>query len=184
MNPLPIMCMVVGLACGASVGVYARANGWLSARTNIYVEEWKETGLSAKDITTRVFDSIYPPPEPAATPVQEPTDINPPGDREVSTVPSTPGAAKSTRKREKGTTLSTPVTKHEVSAERQSSHRDTILFTASLQECMRLRNAEDEDELRREMASGSNNRLANLARSCKSYECLQREVDRACAKYK
>ena len=186
LDPLPVMSMVVGLACGASVGVYARANGWLAARTNSYVAEWKETGLSAQEITTRVFNSLYPPPAPEEPKVQEPV-VTPPSDGQnsgtVQPAP-TPGAPQPAQKREKRATTPKPAAGPAVTAERQASFREGVLFAGRLEQCTRLRNADDEDELRREMASSNFDELVRLQRICKNYECLRAGVNKACAKYK
>jgi hypothetical protein len=60
-NPVPIMLMVVGIACGASLGVYGRTNGWLGTRPARFAEQWKDTGLDSKEISRRLFDTLYPP---------------------------------------------------------------------------------------------------------------------------
>lgn len=186
LDPLPVMSMVIGLACGASVGVYGRANGWLAARTNSYVAEWKGTGLTDQQIMTRVFDSLYPPPMPAETEVQEPTGTNPVGGQDSGTVTPTQtlGTAQLAQKREKRAATSKPVAGPTVTAERPAGFREGVLFAGRLEQCTRLRNAEDEDELRREMASSNFDELVRLQRTCKNYECLRAGVNKACAKYK
>jgi hypothetical protein len=186
LDPLPVMTMVIGLACGASVGIYARANGWMSARTNIYVEEWKDTGLTPKEITTRVFDSLYPPPQVVTPGTQDSTPANPQTNQNDSGVqpaqiPATPQTG---QQKEKNVGTPKSEQKPTATAERHASYRDTILFTVSSDQCTRLRNAEEEDELRREMASSNDDYLVSLSRTCKSYECLRAGANRACAKYK
>jgi hypothetical protein len=187
LDPLPIMSMVIGLACGASVGVYARTNDWLGARNNILVEEWKETGLSAKDITTRVFDHLYPPPTHDESTAQE-TGADSPAREDSGTSQSTEPAvtAPPASGKEKKATASRPAPKADPAMEAQHDFRihTGVLFSVSMEQCTRLRNAEDEDELRREMASSNDDGLVNLARTCKSYECLRAGVIKACAKYK
>lgn len=186
LNPLPVMCMVIGLACGASVGVYGRANGWLGARTNSYVAEWKETGLSAQEITMRVFNSLYPLPAPEEPEVQEPVGTTPDGGQNSGNVQptSTPDAPQPIRKREKRAATPKPAAGPAVTAERQAGFRDGVLFAGRLEQCTRLRNADDEDELRREMASSNFDELVRLQRTCPNYECLRAGVNKACAKYK
>ena len=185
LDPMPVMLMVVGLACGASIGIYARTNDWLGARTNSLVEEWKDTGLSSKEITTRVFDSLYPPPTPVKSETQDtanPTPAsNPNTNTNQSISPVNTTSPTRERDRSEATSKSTrpipqPPVKNEV--------RRGILFTASLEECQRLRNAEDYEELRREMVSTKDNNLVSLAKTCKTLECLQAGVNKACAKYK
>jgi hypothetical protein len=187
LNPLPVMFMVIGLAGGASVGVYARANDWLGARTNSLVEEWKDTGLSAKEITTRVFDSLYPPPMPTGVETQEPAVAapSPSPNANANQTTSTAGAPKQAQEREKtAAAVSKPAVRSAPPVRERSNIERGILFTASLDECQRLRNAEGYEELRREMASTNDNGLVSLARTCKSLECLQAGVNKACAKYK
>ena len=186
LDPLPVMFMVVGLACGASVGVYGRANNWLGARSNIYVEEWKETGLSAKEITTRVFDLLYPPTTSNNETATEGAGNTTQGvDQSANTGQPTPtqSATQPPAKRVNNAT-SQSGEKRGTEAERPASFRAGVLFSTTLEQCIRLRNAEDEDELRREMASSNEERLVSLARTCKSIECLRAGVNRACAKYK
>jgi hypothetical protein len=62
-NPVPMMLMVVGLAFGASLGVYGRTNSWLGPSASRFADHWKDTGLEKRDISRRLFDSIYPPKE-------------------------------------------------------------------------------------------------------------------------
>ncbi len=58
-DPRPITCFVIGLAIGSSVGVYARANDWLSANPRVLVERWKGNGLDEAEIRRRLFNEIY-----------------------------------------------------------------------------------------------------------------------------
>lgn len=187
LDPLPVMSMIIGLACGASVGVYARTNDWLGARTNILVEEWKDTGLSPKDITTRVFDSLYPPPTYTESTAQElGADSHAHQDLSTGQSPEPAGTAPPARERERKviSSKSTPREAPGAGVQRDFSRRTGVLFDVSMEQCMRLRNAEDEDELRREMASSNDDGLISLARTCKSYECLRAGVIKACAKSK
>lgn len=186
LDPLPVMCMVVGLACGASAGVYARANGWLAARTNSYVAEWKDTGLTPQEITMRVFNSLYPPPGSEQPDLQEPAGVNPAGGEDSGGErPEAPAAeAQPARKGERRGAAPRPAAGPPVATERQLSFREGILFTGRLEQCKRLRNAEDEDELRREMASSNFEELVRLQRTCKDFACLRAGVSKVCAKYK
>ena len=61
-NPAPVMLLLVGIALGASFGLFARTNlllgpngNWLSGRT----------GLTSQQIYSRAFSNVYPDPQPA-----------------------------------------------------------------------------------------------------------------------
>ena len=179
LDPLPVMAMVVGLACGASVGVYARANGWLAARHNSYVAEWKETGLSAQEITTRVFNSLYPPPTVDASVAQEP--VQSPRNEEPSDAPR---ASDTAPKEESPKARSKSATELSSTANRQGNFRDGILFGNRLEQCKRLMNADEEDELRREIISSDFPELIKWHRSCKDYQCLRDAAIKTCTKYR
>ncbi|HKS29637.1 MAG TPA: hypothetical protein VJS44_17545 [Pyrinomonadaceae bacterium] len=60
-NPVPLMLVVIGLAIGSSIGVYARTNSWLGPDPNSFVEKWKDTELTKREIVRRLFDDLYPP---------------------------------------------------------------------------------------------------------------------------
>lgn len=178
-DPIPVMFMVIGLACGSTVGVLGRTHNWLGARNNILVEEWKDTGLSAKEITTRVFNSLYPPNTTGEGLKQESSPPTPNTGATGRAEGSASGARPSPGADSKGsvnqTTKPAGVT---------NSFRDGVLFSVSLDQCKRLANIEDEDELRREMVSSNDETLTDLAKTCRSYECLRAAVNRACAKAK
>lgn len=195
LDPLPVASMVIGLAIGASVGLYARTNDWLGARTNNLVAEWKATGLSDQDITRRVFDSLYPPPGPqdgarsdssasahergsAVKTETVASAATPPGD---NTAPKPKPQESGERKAVAPKPAAVP--RASVAEQSQNQYRHGVLFNVSLDECARLRNAEG-DDLRREMASSSSDGLVSLAKTCKNDECLRAGVNKACAKYK
>jgi hypothetical protein len=160
--------MVVGLASGASAGVYARTNNWFGARTNHYVREWADTGYSKEDITRRVFDNLYPPmPTGIPTPqLTKPLDVG---------TMSHPAQKSSGEKKEEAT-KGNPPSNVAVQADTPG------LFTVPAKECDRLRQARDgtEDELRREMASSTYQQLRDLARDCQSDDCLKNGVKKLC----
>lgn len=179
-NPLPVMLMVVGLSCGASVGVYGRANNWLGARTNVYVEEWKETGLTPKEITTRVFNLFYPSPSSSGeNSLNESENFQP--TMEKSADNGQPTIQNKTKPESKKESYGAPGENQ--TSKTTNSFRAGILYGAKLEQCARLRNIEDEEELRREMAT-SDERLASLARTCTNIECLRSYVEKVCAKYR
>lgn len=166
LDPLPIMLMVVGVAAGAALGVYARTNNWLGPRTNTFAEEWKDTGLKKDEIALRVFNSLYPPPASATTL---------PGNTPENPVhPISPIE----KKEEKNTTKQDGKNHDDLHNQYKG-----VLFNVSLDECKRLQNLAG-DELRREMASSSSEGLTSLAKSCKDDNCLKAGVKKACAKYK
>lgn len=129
-SPAPVALLVVALACGASLGAYARSNDWLGASAHRIAEEWKETGLSRTEILLRVFNQRYP------------------------GLSSQPGAAPAL----------------------QVTSRQGVLFSVPVEECARFRGAQGED-LRREMLSGSSERVARFAKQCKTPDCLRVAVE-------
>lgn len=181
LDPLPVTAMVLGLAVGASMGIYARANGWLAARNNIYVAEWKETGLSPKAITLRVFNTLYPPPGPYPPEAEESSDTN---QDSALVEPASISASTPVAKGNDNPVTSKRAAESLSGAERQSGFRDGVLFATRLEQCLRLKNAETEDELKREMASSNFDELVRAQRSCGNYQCLRDAVMKACAKYK
>lgn len=56
-NPAPVMFLVLGVAVGASCGVYARTNLWLGADAKTLAQR---TGLKEEQINRRIFDLLYP----------------------------------------------------------------------------------------------------------------------------
>ena len=128
-SPAPVALLVVALACGASVGAYARSNDWLGASASRIAKEWKETGLSRTEILLRVFNQRYP------------------------ALVGQPGAAAL-----------------------QATSRQGVLFSVPTEECARFRGAQGED-LRREMLSGSSERVARFAKQCKTPDCLRVAVE-------
>jgi hypothetical protein len=168
-NPVPIMCMVIGLALGSSAGIYARSHNWLGTSTTSIASEWKDTGLSEQEIARRVFDSLYP---KSAIPESQSVAIEPDKNK------GSPQEAKS----EVATTKSrTPKTVAETTQQRAQLG---VLFTERSNQCKRLLNVEAEDELRREIASSNFDQLERLARSCRTLQCLTAGVKKTCAKYK
>lgn len=187
LDPLPVMTMVIGLAFGTAVGIYARTNDLLGSRNNLLVEEWKDTGLTAKEITTRVFDSLYPPSSNGESALQEHAPT-PPTDQNTNSTQTQQQPSNTNQAQEKGNHVSPRRTTQGTTAtmEQQSQlSRHTLLFSVSLEQCVRLKNADDEDELKREMASSNDDYLVELAtKTCKTFECLKAGVRKACAKYK
>jgi hypothetical protein len=195
LDPLPVASMVIGLALGASVGLYARTNDWLGARTNSLVAEWKATGLSDQEITRRVFDSLYPTPEP---PGDGASGVNAAALAGGEGIKTEAGAAATTALGDNTAPKTKPQgseggrkpaaakpagPRGSATEQGQNQFRHGVLFNVSLDECARLRNAEG-DDLRREMASSNSDGLVSLAKTCKNEECLRAGVNKACAKYR
>jgi hypothetical protein len=59
-NPVPVMLIVIGIAFGASLGVYGRTNNWLGTNVNNFVAEWEKTRLGEQEISKRLFETLYP----------------------------------------------------------------------------------------------------------------------------
>ena len=59
-DPMPLTALVVGLAIGAAVGVYARTNDLLGPNPEKFARKWAGTGLEAKEIQSRLFNTLYP----------------------------------------------------------------------------------------------------------------------------
>ncbi len=179
-NPLPVTCMIVGLAIGSSAGVFVRTNNWLGPRSNTITEEWKDTELSKKEIARRVFDNLYPPSSITSSPPEAP------GDKKIEqgvTTGQKVEPANTSSSDNIGSTTSQPQIKQAQPDTIPNSYKDGVLFTVDMKECDRLKNA-DGDELRREMASSGNDEIVRWAKNCQDTECLKAVVRRACAKYK
>jgi hypothetical protein len=173
-DPFPMTVMIIGLAIGASLGVYARTNNWLGARPKSFVERWKGTELSEKEISRRLFDQLYPAP---ITP--EPTTVPPnaqPSETPTVTpdMPNAPDGKKSKAERE-------PVT-----ANNSAAVLSGVLFSATVDECASFRTATN-DDLRNQLVhlSGSSSEAENIrqqARACSDVSCLKRIVQEICRK--
>jgi hypothetical protein len=130
LSPAPVALLVLSLACGASLGAYARSNDWLGANARRIAEQWQETGLPRAEILLRVFNQRFPP------------------------LPAENGAVTT----------------------QAASSRQGVLFSVPMQECARFRAADGED-LRREMLSSTNDRVARFAKQCKTPDCLRAAVE-------
>jgi hypothetical protein len=59
-NPVPIAFLVISIVLGALLGLHARTREWFAESTDHLVAKWENsTGLTKKEIATRLFDSIY-----------------------------------------------------------------------------------------------------------------------------
>jgi hypothetical protein len=82
LNPVPLALVVVGIAAGASAGVFARTNEWLGTRVQPAIERWRSTGYSDETLARRIFDGLHR--ESAgdtkpAEPPEQPEQFNRPG---------------------------------------------------------------------------------------------------------
>lgn len=71
LNPVPLALVVVGIAVGASAGVFARTNELLGTQVGRAIARWKSTGYSEQVVARRLFDGLYGesvPPAPSAEP--------------------------------------------------------------------------------------------------------------------
>jgi hypothetical protein len=169
-NPIPIMFMVLGLAIGSSAGIYARSHNWFGTSAPSITSEWKDTGLSEQEISRRVFDSTYPP-SPALEAKTTTTQANTPVEELAREQKREGGLTSSKNPQKEGETI-------------QQRAQVGVLFTDELKQCKRLLNIDEEDELKREMASSSFSEFRRLSRICKTLHCLTSAVNRRCAKYK
>lgn len=192
LDPVPVAFMVFALACGATFGVYARTHKWLGAPRENFAEEWKDTGLKKEEITKRVFDSLYPPvsedePEEgaaASTPSPAPADTSTATTNDSSAAAGTeePSPASSgnrrPQRRAQARAAARPPEKPETKSE--ASPDSGVLFTATLDQCARLLDAETEEALRQEIVPYNDAELNRLARGCQNFECLRAGVRRKC----
>jgi hypothetical protein len=61
-HPMPLTILVIGVAAGSALGLYVRTNDFLGPSPRRLALKWAGTGLSPKDIETRIFYTLYAPP--------------------------------------------------------------------------------------------------------------------------
>jgi len=183
-NPLPMTLMIVGLAVGASLGIYARTNNWLGPRPANFAARWKDTELSNKEISRRLFDELYPASPQNAT---VDTKSSPPNSNSSA---SSPPASSDTPagKREEHNSQTPETAKQTAAGDVQLAQKtlSPVLFTATVDECASLRSATDED-LKNQLThlSGSSTgaeRVRQEAKACPNVECLKKLVQKICQK--
>ena len=59
-NPLPVAVFAVGLALGATTGIFARTNEFFGPNTERFVKHWQGIGLTDVEIKRRLFEELYP----------------------------------------------------------------------------------------------------------------------------
>jgi len=77
----PVAVVFIGLAIGASAGVYARTNEFFGASPGRFAQRWNGVGLTDEQVRRRLFDQLYPvtpatPPSVAARAGEKRTDGN------------------------------------------------------------------------------------------------------------
>ena len=196
-NPLPMMFMVIGLVIGASLGALARTNDWLGPRAGRFAEQWKDTELSRRELSRRLFDQLYPP-QPAAPAPEVSNDSREGGETQSDGAessaskgatengnqsPSPDAKTKEPKNSTRPTTKSMTLTGGGDSSRPSDpdKSRRGVLFTASSQECSRFHAARDES-LKDELTSSGDARLRQKAERCQDLKCLKALVEAACPK--
>jgi len=59
-SPWPVACLVVAVALGSSLGVFARVSEWLSPDPHRLAARWTRAGLSEPEVIHRLFDQLHP----------------------------------------------------------------------------------------------------------------------------
>ena len=59
LNLIPICVLVISIALGASLGVYARTHNWLGRTSKDVISYWRETGLDSIWVARQLFLSEY-----------------------------------------------------------------------------------------------------------------------------
>jgi cytoskeletal protein RodZ len=186
-NPLPMTLMIVGLAVGASVGIYARTNNWLGPRPANFAARWKDTELSNKEISRRLFDELYPASPQNAT---VDTKSSPPNSNSSQSPPASSDTPSGKKEEQNSQTPETankkPQSESAGDVQLAQKSLSPVLFTATVDECASLRSATDED-LKNQLThlSGSSTgaeRVRQEAKACPNVECLKKLVQKICQK--
>jgi hypothetical protein len=190
-NPVPLMFMVVGIVAGSSLGVYARTNGWLGPNPSSFVEKWKDTELTKKEISRRLFDELYPPNVDlnSATPGGSPS----PGAQSSAGRPANQNSNNSstdTSGHTVGDNASPSEKESGRSGGKSPDSSDSVLTKSMVSalfsnldadDCAQFRIARDE-KLKDEMESGvgSNEQARQVIRQCPDIKCLRKLVEKIC----
>jgi len=171
--------------------VYARINNWPGPNPGRFVEQWKDTELSKKEISMRLFDELYPSRPGSAAAV---TSSTTPEDSGQQSSGSETGGPKTENSNQPAITLKPQELKNSVPAKAGPSKPETstfseaskrnlgVLFTASSEECARFRAARDEN-LRDEVLTSRDGKLRQAAERCDEVlNCLKVLVEKACPK--
>lgn len=68
---LPLSLLIVGIATGASAGVFARTNNLLGLDPEISLKRWSGTGIEKRELEKRMFDAVYAPAEEKTAPAED-----------------------------------------------------------------------------------------------------------------
>lgn len=173
-SPMPTMFLVVGLAIGASVGVYARTNNWLGLSSKNVVEEWAATGLKKEAIASRIFDTLYPPAQVVVTGSHESNDKQ--NDKKKTMRKDEQGKINKQSSGLAPTVASMPPDNH------YSVNIAGVLFSApSPEECDQLLSL-DGDRFKRTLAQTKNEYLTKIAHDCDTNDCMKEGVNKICIK--
>ena len=178
-DPMPMMLMVVGLALGASLGVYGRTNNWLGPSPSRFVEQWKDTGLDSREISQRLFDTLYPAKSRSFKPDNENTNSSgegkekpPDKDNPPPSNSPSPNSGRPTKANQNGDPGTT-------SPGISPQYFGGVLFHGPAPEdCNTFRAAKDE---RLNEFMTNNRKVEKAAKTCKEeIKCLRSLVEKAC----
>jgi len=180
-NPYPMMLMIIGVALGASVGIYARANNWLGVRPNKFVEQWRVTGLSDNDISKRLFDDLHPDnTSSSAEPNKNLNASSPEGEKPLVTSNNNQTKTDSSGKNNKPNAA----TNNSVTSKPEGARPEMgVLFVASEDECDSMRTDNDQ-ELGQFLSNYRDKNVRDKARQCPDAKCLRAIVEAICYKRK
>ncbi|MDB5033824.1 MAG: hypothetical protein JWQ98_1065 [Chlorobi bacterium] len=194
-DPRPVVLMLIGLAAGASAGIYARTNGWFGPNVHGFVQEWAPTGLSEKTLTRLLLNNLYP----ADEPVQRvdagfSTYESPPDSRsahsdgsnsqKIDTTTHAPHESQPMQKMTGNDARGHTGVEHQKKESGQGRGTSTAgLFTVSDDDCARLREARsNEKRLRLLLTNSSDEKLSKAAGKCTDLSCLQQLLEEACTR--
>lgn len=189
-DPVPLMLMAIGIVAGSSFGVYARTNSWLGPNPSAFVEKWKDTELTKKEISRRLFDELYPPnvdlssatsgglPSPGAQSSAGPP-ANQNSNNSSSDTSGHTGVSASPSEKELG--RSTGKTADSSDSVLTKSMVSALFSNLDADDCAQFRIARDE-KLKDEMESGvgNNEQARQVIRQCPDIKCLRKLVEQIC----
>lgn len=56
---VPVLSLMLGVAVGATSGVYVRAHNYLGPSPQFYIDQWSGSGIDKNEIAQKIFDSNY-----------------------------------------------------------------------------------------------------------------------------
>jgi hypothetical protein len=201
-NPIPIAAALVGIAIGASIGIYGRTNGWLGPNAGRIAEQWQDTGLDRKEIFKRLFDTLYPPTSNApgrdatAAPQVNGNQSSSPGSSNANTSVSTNSNIRPTNSNTNSGSEAgkKPPQTNSVEAPAQNTGSNAavselaarrlsgVLFTVTSSDCTTFRTA-SEERLAGLLTNYRDKHISDAAKECNArVECLKEVVRIVCAK--